>query len=134
MNLHSFLSNLIAIHGSALNFLAYSSSSCTALFSRYWYSDAVALHSIASFRVWFPAMMSGTGYLIAPLPATLHAVHSFVPQNMWIISRSAFIPLLLWLMFLLMFSIVIYFSFCCFIIVLRFCQKAFFFLVCSKRF
>lgn len=111
MNLHSFLSNLMAIHGSALNFLAYSSNSLTALCSRYWYSPAQALHSIASFRVWFPAIMSGTGYLIAPLPATLHAVHSFVFQNRWIISRSAFIPLLLWLMLFVMFSRIIYLLF-----------------------
>lgn len=100
----------MAIHGSALLLLLYPSSSATSFLSRYWYSLLVLLHSIASFLFIFAAIMSGAGYFMLPLPATLHAVQSGVFQNMCIISLSAFVPFFFWLMYSAMFLDIIYFA------------------------
>ena len=72
---HPVLSNLTAISGRAPTICANVLSSSTAFFSMYCESPFSALHSIAYFLDGDAAKISGTGYLIEPLPATLIAAN-----------------------------------------------------------
>ena len=90
-NSHSLLVKRRPIHGSAPSNRANVNNPCTCSSSRYWVSCLVLLHSIASTRAPFPAMTSGKGYFITPLPATRHAAQLCF-QNKCTSSRSAAIP------------------------------------------
>lgn len=81
----------MAIQGSAPNFSAKYFSSAISCFGKYFFSSVVSLHSIASFRTLLPARRSGQGYWLLPLPAARIAAQPF-SQNLWMRSRSAFVP------------------------------------------
>src|SRR3989344_8784143 len=94
MKYQGWRSNFNPIQLSAPNRWENIFSCSTSSLSKYFLLPLVALHSIATRLIAFPAKMSGEGYFDEPLPATRMQLHP-ASLNRWTSSRSALIPLAL---------------------------------------
>jgi len=88
---HVRFSSLTPTHGSAPNRPENSNNAAISFFGMYFFTSFVVLHSIASLRTRFPAIMSGLGNLAEPEPGVLSAAHP-LSQNILRSSLSAAVP------------------------------------------